>query len=94
MSLRPPTPVAGHITRRTPLRATATAGALAPAVALAELETPAEAAESFVKGLDISWAPQMEARGYSRKNAGGLTRGAWDSSSKRPTAIMNGFTQA
>lgn len=24
----------------------------------------------------------------------GYTMGAWDSSSKRPTSIMNGFTQA
>jgi arabinogalactan endo-1,4-beta-galactosidase len=74
-SRNPPTPVAGRITRRTLLRATtATAGALATAVAFAELETPAEAAASFVKGVDISWAPQMEARGYSWKNAGGQTQ--------------------
>ncbi|MFF5521884.1 glycosyl hydrolase 53 family protein [Streptomyces coeruleorubidus] len=71
MPLQPPTPVAGRITRRTLLKATtATAGALATAVASAE-ETLAEAAASFVKGVDISWAPQMEARGYSWKNAGG-----------------------
>jgi arabinogalactan endo-1,4-beta-galactosidase len=170
MPLQPPTPVAGRITRRTLLRATT-----ATAVAFAE-ETPAEAAASLVKGVGISWAPQMEARGYSWKNAGGQTQdlltilkgygitavrlrtfvnpsddpanghwflqsefggrvdrasstraslvaytkalkanggqgifywepecmspftgytmGAWDSSSKRPTAIMNGFTQA
>ncbi|MFF7490134.1 glycosyl hydrolase 53 family protein [Streptomyces luteogriseus] len=75
MSPQPPTPVAGPITRRTLLKATtATAGALATAVAFAELETPAEAAASFVKGVDISWAPQMEARGYSWKNAGGQTQ--------------------
>jgi arabinogalactan endo-1,4-beta-galactosidase len=74
MPLQPPTPIAGRITRRTLLKATtATAGALATAVAFAE-ETPAEAAASFVKGVDISWVPQMEARGYSWKNAGGQTQ--------------------
>ncbi|MFJ7296755.1 hypothetical protein [Streptomyces collinus] len=55
MHLQPPTPVAGHITRRTLLKATtAPDGALATAVAFAE-ETPGEAAASFVKGVDISW---------------------------------------
>ncbi|MDX3111912.1 MULTISPECIES: glycosyl hydrolase 53 family protein [Streptomyces] len=75
MSPQPPTPVAGRISRRTLLRATtATAGAIATAAAFAELDMPAEAAASFVKGVDISWAPQMEARGYSWKNAGGQTQ--------------------
>jgi arabinogalactan endo-1,4-beta-galactosidase len=75
MSTQPPTPAAGRISRRTLLRATtATAGALATAAAFAELETPAEAAASFAKGVDISWAPQMEARGYSWKNASGQTQ--------------------
>ncbi|MFE7764122.1 glycosyl hydrolase 53 family protein [Streptomyces sp. NPDC057438] len=75
MSPQPPTPVAGRISRRTLLKATpATAGALATAVAFAELETPAEAAANFVRGVDISWAPQMEARGYSWRNADGQTR--------------------
>ncbi|MEU0588566.1 glycosyl hydrolase 53 family protein [Streptomyces sp. NPDC006132] len=60
MSPQPPTPVAGRITWRTLLKATT-----ATAAALAELETPAEAAASFVKGADIDWVPQMEARGYS-----------------------------
>ncbi|MEU5894348.1 glycosyl hydrolase 53 family protein [Streptomyces sp. NPDC047461] len=69
MSPQPPTPVAGRLSRRTLLKATT-----ATAVAFAELETPAEAAASFVKGVDISWAPQMEARGYSWKNAGGQTQ--------------------
>jgi arabinogalactan endo-1,4-beta-galactosidase len=68
MPLQPTTPVAGRITRRTLLRATT-----ATAVAFAE-ETPAEAAASLVKGVGISWAPQMEARGYSWKNAGGQTQ--------------------
>jgi arabinogalactan endo-1,4-beta-galactosidase len=72
-----PTPASGsgRISRRTLLRATtATAGAIATAAALAELETPAEAAAGFVKGVDISWVPQMEARGYSWKNASGQTQ--------------------
>ena len=73
MSPQPPTPVAGRISRRTLLRATsATAGAIATAAAFAELETPANAAAApFVKGVDVSWAPQMEARGFSWKNASG-----------------------
>ncbi|WLW57941.1 glycosyl hydrolase 53 family protein [Streptomyces sp. YU58] len=75
MPPQPPTPVAGRISRRTLLRATtATAGAIATAAAIAELETPAEAAAGFVKGVDISWAPQMEARGFSWKNASGQTQ--------------------
>ncbi|MEV5345896.1 glycosyl hydrolase 53 family protein [Streptomyces achromogenes] len=69
-----PTPTAGsgRISRRTLLRATtATAGALATAAALSESGPPAEAAAGFVKGVDISWVPQMEAHGYSWKNASG-----------------------
>jgi arabinogalactan endo-1,4-beta-galactosidase len=60
-----------RISRRTLLKAsTATAGAVAAAAALAELGPPAEAA-TFVKGADVSWAPQMEAAGYTWKNASG-----------------------
>ncbi|MEU1006495.1 glycosyl hydrolase 53 family protein [Streptomyces tibetensis] len=71
----PRNPAPARISRRTLLRATtATAGALATAAALAELETPAYAAAGFVKGVDISWVPQMEARGYSWKNASGQTQ--------------------
>ncbi|MFF8386444.1 glycosyl hydrolase 53 family protein [Streptomyces kanasensis] len=69
-----PTPAPGHgrISRRTLLKATtATAGAIATAAALAELEAPAHAAAGFVKGVDISWAPQMEAHGHSWRNASG-----------------------
>lgn len=70
-----PAPTSARITRRTLLKATtATAGAIASATALAELETPAHAAAGFVKGVDISWVPQMEARGYSWKNASGQTQ--------------------
>ncbi|MEU1008622.1 glycosyl hydrolase 53 family protein [Streptomyces sp. NPDC005890] len=62
----------GRLSRRTLLKAgTATAGAIATAAALAELETPAAAAAPFVKGVDISWAPQMEAHGYFWRNASG-----------------------
>ncbi|MEU7658338.1 glycosyl hydrolase 53 family protein [Streptomyces lincolnensis] len=62
----------GQVGRRTLLKATtATAGAIAAAAAFAELETPAEAAAGFVKGVDVSWVPQMEARGFSWKNASG-----------------------
>ncbi|MEU0390813.1 glycosyl hydrolase 53 family protein, partial [Streptomyces chartreusis] len=62
----------GRISRRTLFKAsTATAGAIATAAVLAELETPANAAAGFVKGVDISWVPQMEARGFSWKNASG-----------------------
>lgn len=63
------------ISRRTLLKATtATAGAVAMAAAFAELETPAAAAAAFVKGVDISWVPQMEAQGYSWRNASGQTQ--------------------
>ncbi|WP_264933999.1 arabinogalactan endo-1,4-beta-galactosidase, partial [Streptomyces sp. A012304] len=65
----------GRLSRRALLRATtATAGAIATAAALAELEAPAHAAAGFVKGVDISWVPQMEARGYSWRNASGQTQ--------------------
>ncbi|MGW0611452.1 glycosyl hydrolase 53 family protein [Streptomyces sp. NPDC002788] len=70
----PPTaaPASARISRRTLLKATtATAGAIATAATLAELETPATAAAAFVKGVDISWVPQMEARGFSWRNANG-----------------------
>jgi arabinogalactan endo-1,4-beta-galactosidase len=63
-----------RISRRTLLKAsTATAGALAAAAAFAELP-PAQAATTFIKGADVSWAPQMEAHGYTWKNAGGQTQ--------------------
>ncbi|MEV3973440.1 glycosyl hydrolase 53 family protein [Streptomyces sp. NPDC050698] len=70
-----PSPAPAPISRRTLLKATtATAGVLATSAALAELGTPAHAAAGFVKGVDISWVPQMEARGYSWKNASGQTQ--------------------
>ncbi|MFE9674420.1 glycosyl hydrolase 53 family protein [Streptomyces sp. NPDC006259] len=65
----------GRISRRTLLRAGgATAGAIAAAAALGELAPSARAAAGFVKGVDISWVPQMEARGYSWKNQSGQTQ--------------------
>jgi arabinogalactan endo-1,4-beta-galactosidase len=64
-----------RISRRTLLKAsTATAGAIAAAAAFAELEPSAGAATTFIKGADVSWAPQMEAAGYTWKNAGGTTQ--------------------
>jgi arabinogalactan endo-1,4-beta-galactosidase len=69
-----PESAARRLSRRTVLRATtATAGTLAAAAALAEFAGPAEAA-TFVKGADVSWAPQMEAHGYTWKNASGQTQ--------------------
>ena len=66
---------AGRISRRTVLKGSvATAGVVAAASAFAELGPPAEAATTFVKGADVSWAPQMEAAGYSWKNAKGQTQ--------------------
>jgi arabinogalactan endo-1,4-beta-galactosidase len=47
-----------------------TAGAVAAAAAFTELSPSAEAA-SIVYAADVSWAPQMEARGFSWKNASG-----------------------
>lgn len=65
-------PRSGNLSRRTLMKAgAATAGALATAAALAEAETAAAAATPFVKGVDISWAPQMEAHGYAWRNASG-----------------------
>jgi arabinogalactan endo-1,4-beta-galactosidase len=64
----------GGLSRRTVLRASAaTAGTLAMAAAFAELDSTAEAA-TFIKGADVSWAPQMEAHGYSWKNSSGTTQ--------------------
>ena len=63
------------ISRRTLLRATtATAGAVAAAATFVELGLSADAATTFVKGADVSWAPQMEAAGYTWKNAAGQTQ--------------------
>lgn len=65
----------GRVSRRTLFRAgTATAGAIAGSAAFAELGPSAEAATPFVKGADVSWAPQMEAAGYSWKNSSGQTQ--------------------
>jgi arabinogalactan endo-1,4-beta-galactosidase len=75
MSPIPHVPGSEGVSRRTLLKATtATAGAIAAAAALGELAAPAEAATGFVKGVDVSWAPQMEAAGYSWKNAAGQTQ--------------------
>lgn len=61
-----------RISRRTLLRAsTATAGAVAAAAAFG---SSADAATAFVKGADVSWAPQMEAAGYTWKNSSGQTQ--------------------
>ncbi|WP_326661639.1 glycosyl hydrolase 53 family protein [Streptomyces canus] len=48
----------------------AAAGAGALALGAGPLATPAQAA-SFVKGADVSWLPQMEARGYYWNNSAG-----------------------
>ena len=62
------------LSRRAVLRATAaTAGVLAAAAAMAEFAEPAQAATTFVKGADVSWAAQMVANGYSWQNASGQT---------------------
>src|SRR5690242_11066891 len=59
--------------RRRTLLTAGTAGAIA-AAALAEAAAPADAATTFVKGADVSWAPQMEAAGYTWKNSRGQTQ--------------------
>jgi arabinogalactan endo-1,4-beta-galactosidase len=75
MALPPPTSGSTGISRRSLLKATsATAGAIAAAAAFGELAPSADAATGFVKGVDVSWAPQMEAHGYSWKNASGQTQ--------------------
>ncbi len=58
------------ITRRTLLRGTTVAAvtlAAAPALTAGQAS-----AASFVKGADISWLPQMEANGYTFRNADGV----------------------
>ena len=68
-------PHPGRISRRTLLKATtATAGTVAAAAAFADLGPAADAATTFVKGADVSWALQMEAAGYTWKNASGQTQ--------------------
>jgi arabinogalactan endo-1,4-beta-galactosidase len=63
--------VEARIRRRTLL---AGAGALAlGTTALAEAG-PVEAAATFVKGADVSWLPQMEAKGYIWKDRNGVQR--------------------
>ena len=59
------------VTRRT-LLAGAAAGAVGLAVGAPFGASPAAAA-SFVNGVDISWAQQMMAAGYTWKNASGTT---------------------
>jgi arabinogalactan endo-1,4-beta-galactosidase len=67
---RPP----GGVSRRTVLKAsTASAGLLAATSAFAEFSPSADAA-AFVYAADVSWAPQMEAAGYSWKNSSGQTQ--------------------
>ncbi len=61
-----------RLSRRTLLKAAGLgAGALALGGALASPVQSAEAA-TFYKGADISWVPQMEATGYTWKNASGV----------------------
>jgi arabinogalactan endo-1,4-beta-galactosidase len=52
----------------------AAAGAGALVLGASALAAPAPAATTFFKGVDISWAPQMQAHGYSWKNASGQTQ--------------------
>ena len=59
------------ISRRRLLRATA-AGAGALALGQVGLGQSAEAASTFYKGADVSWAPQMEANGYYWRNSSGV----------------------
>jgi arabinogalactan endo-1,4-beta-galactosidase len=64
--------VPSPISRRTVLKASAvTAGALAAAAAFAEAAPSAAEAADFVRGADVSWAPQMEAAGLFWRNAQG-----------------------
>src|SRR3954463_16745925 len=49
----------------------APAGAGPLALGAGPLATPAEAA-SFIKGADVSWLPQMEAKGYYWNNSSGV----------------------
>jgi arabinogalactan endo-1,4-beta-galactosidase len=61
------------ISRRSLLRVTA-AGAGALSVGRLASARPAAAATAFYKGADVSWVQQMEALGYSWRNASGATQ--------------------
>ncbi len=72
--------VSARLGRRSVLYAAAAgAGALALGAAtakqaLAAVTRTQPAAATFFKGVDISWAPQMEAHGYTWKNSSGQTQ--------------------
>jgi arabinogalactan endo-1,4-beta-galactosidase len=59
------------VPRRSLLLGTA-AGAGALALGVGAIAPPAQAAAAFVKGADISWMPQMEAKGYDWNNSNGV----------------------
>ncbi len=78
MNDKPETVPAGLDRRTVLLGAAAGAGALvlgagATTRAMAAVPRP-RAAAAFFKGADISWAPQMEAHGYTWKNAAGQSQ--------------------
>src|SRR3954469_16832644 len=63
----------GGLRRRTVVLGAATAaGALALGTTV--LRGQADAAAAFVKGADVSWLPQMEAKGYTWKDKNGVQR--------------------
>ncbi|HJP76841.1 MAG TPA: glycosyl hydrolase 53 family protein [Pseudonocardiaceae bacterium] len=68
-----PEAAAARLSRRRVLLGAAAVGAGALVLGTGGL-SQAKAATTFFKGVDISWAPQMEAHGYSWKNASGQTQ--------------------
>jgi arabinogalactan endo-1,4-beta-galactosidase len=61
------------LSRRGLLRSSMLAGAVGLGIDAIGVQ-PSAAAATFVKGADVSWLPQMEAAGYTFKNAAGTTQ--------------------
>jgi arabinogalactan endo-1,4-beta-galactosidase len=60
--------------RRRTILAGAAAGAGAVALGTTVLRGQADAATTFVRGADVSWLPQMEAKGFTWKDKSGIQR--------------------
>jgi arabinogalactan endo-1,4-beta-galactosidase len=60
--------------RRRTILAGAAAGAGAVALGTTVLRGQADAATTFVRGADVSWLPQMEAKGFTWKDKNGIQR--------------------
>ncbi|MGX6607650.1 glycosyl hydrolase 53 family protein [Micromonosporaceae bacterium Da 78-11] len=66
--------ISGGRLRRRSVLAGAAAGAGALALGATVLGGQADAAVAFIKGADVSWLPQLEAKGYVWKDKNGVQR--------------------